>query len=179
MAKKPVKQSDDQKYKQAIKKYEEVFDEINRFTDLIREQDDEIVAARLELEKKNNEFLAAKKHVAELEALRDGAQYSLYVYLRPGVEKILPLFDQMDPADDKKHGRGSNKWRKDPVSAIRISLPSVKLLNAADIMFVGQLQDKIQAEPHDWWKSINGLTEPIAAAIVDRLNEFLSDRESE
>lgn len=89
----------------------------------------------------------------------------------------MPLFDTMEPADDEKHGTGSAEWRKDPLSVLKLSLPSISILNEADILFVGQLQDRVQDKPEDWWESITGMTAPVAAAIVDRLNEFLFKNE--
>ena len=52
---------------------------------------------------------------------------------------------------------------------------ATELLINADVILVGQLQDRIQAASEKWWESIEGLTLPIAAAIADRLNDFINE----
>jgi hypothetical protein len=88
----------------------------------------------------------------------------------------MPLFDRMEPADEEKHGAHSEEWRKEPVSALRLSLIASNLLAAADVLFVGQLQDRVQRRPDDWSDEIEGLTAPMAAAIADKLNDFIAER---
>lgn len=92
--------------------------------------------------------------------------------IEPGPVKFMPLFDQMEKASPKKHGANAARWRELPISELRLSPVSTSLLYAAEILFIGQLQDRILAEPDAWWKTIDGLTEPIAAAIADKLADF-------
>ena len=167
----------DEDLRDALKQYEQVFDKINRFTGTIRDQENDIEAAMKDLAKAELEFHNAKSKVAQLKSYRDGAKHSLYAFLAPGIKEILPLFDRMLPADESKHGANAKKWRQEPLATIRLSLPSIQVLKAADIVLVGQLQDLVQAKPNDWWRKIQGLTEPVAAAIIDRLNEFIYEQE--
>lgn len=157
--------SDIETLRKQLAAYQQVFDEVEMFTDLVRRQDDEVATA-------NEAMLAAK---AAYEA-RDGTKHSLFVFLRPGPMEILPLFDRMAPADEAKHGAHSEEWRKEPLSALRLSLVATGFLTAADVIFVGQLQDRVQDEPEDWWCAIDGLNSATAAAIADRLNDFIFER---
>lgn len=174
---KPTKKPTEAEIAEALGQYEKVFGEINRFTEIIREQEKEMETAAVRVEETRTKYNEAKLHLEELRQFRDGAKHSLYKFLAPGVTEIMPLFDTMEPADDEKHGSGSAEWRKDPLSVLKLSLPSINILNEADILFVGQLQDRVQDDADSWWESIAGMTAPVAAAIVDRLNEFLFKNE--
>ena len=92
--------------------------------------------------------------------------------LEPGRIKFMPLFDQMEKASPTKHGTNAGKWRELPLSVLRLSPVSTSVLYEAAILFIGQLQDLILADPDDWWTEIEGLTAPIAAAIADKLAAF-------
>jgi hypothetical protein len=81
----------------------------------------------------------------------------------------------MEPADEELHGEGSSEWRKEPIAALGISLPSQIALNAADIIFVGQLQDRVLADPTSWFESIDGISPGAASAITDSLNDFIRE----
>ncbi len=63
-------------------------------------------------------------------------------------------------------------WRELPLSSLRLSPASTSLLYKAEILFIGQLQDLVLANPEDWWTCITGLRGPIAAAIADKLADF-------
>jgi len=78
----------------------------------------------------------------------------------------------MAKAEPKKHGTNAAKWRELPLSELKLSPMSTSLLYEAEILFIGQLQDKILAEPETWWEFIPGLTASIAAAIADKLSDF-------
>ena len=59
--------------------------------------------------------------------------------------------------------------------ALRLSLVATRALTDSDVMFVGQLQDRMLAAPAEWWKKFQGLTDASAAAIADQLAEFLKE----
>lgn len=161
--------------RQQLAAYESVFGEVQHFTDLIRKQDGEVGLANQAMLTAKEKYETAKHELQDAREARDGTKHALFMFLRPGPTEILPLFDRMDPADEEKHGTGSTQWRQEPVSALRLSIGATTILTAADVIFVGQLQDRIQEEPGDWWKKIDALTEALAAAIADRLNDFIKD----
>lgn len=156
--------------------YEAVFSEINSFVDLINNIEVEIAEHEKKVAEAKAVYESAKDKLAEAKDTRDGTKHSLYRFLRPGVGEIMPLFDRMEPADEEKHGEGAEQWRKEPLAALKLSLPSIRILNDRDVMFVGQLQDLVQASPHSWWEKIEGLGLGMATAIVDRLNDFIFDQ---
>lgn len=172
-----VESIDDLKGKLAM--YEEVFGEIEGFTTLVTNYDSEIAEAKGKCAEAKDAYEAEKTNLNELEGLREGTKHMLYRYLAPGVEQILPLFDTMEKADDSKHGLGSAQWRKEPLSALRTSPAAIRRLNDADIILIGQLQDRVQEKPNDWFKAIEGMSAPMAASIVDRLNDFLFEKGAE
>lgn len=177
MAKRKPKRTTDVKalHKQ-LAAYEEVFDEVQHFIDLIHKQDGEIAEANVAMLAAKDGFEAAKEVLSGAREARDGTKHALFMYLKPGPAEMLPLFDRMEPADEEKHGEGASEWRKEPISALRLSLIATNLLTAADVIFVGQLQDRVQADGDAWFEKIEGLTAPVAAAIVDRLNDFISEK---
>lgn len=158
-----------------LERYQSVFGEITRFVDVIRQGEKELEEAKLELAQAKAAMEAAKDRVTEINDYRDAAKHGLLRYLDRGKE-ILPLFDQMDPSDDEVHGEHSTEWRSEPVTALKLSLTSQIALSEAEIMLVGQLQDRVLQEPQRWWEKVPGLSLGIAAAIVDRLNDFISER---
>ena len=155
--------------------YESVFDEVQHFTDLIRKQDGEVGVANAAMLAAKEKYETAKQELQDAREAREGSKHALFMFLRPGPSEILPLFDRMEPADEEKHGVGSTEWRQEPVSALRLSIGATTLLTAADVIFVGQLQDKIQEAPDAWWQKIDGLTEAMAAAVADRLADFIKE----
>ena len=158
--------------------YEQVFGEVEHFIDLIARQEDEISERSRVMFDAKEKYDAARDELNAAREARDGTKHSLFVFLRPGPTKILPLFDRMEPADEEKHGAHSDEWRKEPISALRLSLIATTVLNAADLVFVGQLQDRVQANAAAWWETIEGLTAPMAAAIADKLNDFITEHTS-
>jgi hypothetical protein len=155
--------------------YKDVFDEISRFTALIARQELEIQEAETKVTESKVAFENAKEQLRDLQQARDGSKHGLYRFLCPVNGKFLPLFDRMEPADEDLHGEGSTEWRKEPVAAIGISLPAQIALNAADILFVGQLQDCVMNNPAAWFESMEGLSAGAASAIVDSLNDFIAE----
>lgn len=171
--KKPPKKDDKQT---TIDRFKSVFETIDGFFVDMEKLDQEITTQRVQVEETRGVYDNAKQKLKDLEALREGAEKSLVRFLRPQPGEILPLFDQMKDADETIHGQGASEWRKEPISALRISGKALELLTAADIYFVGQLQDRVMDDADKWWEKVTGLSEGIAAAIVDGLNEFIFKR---
>lgn len=180
MAKKRTKKTTDvATLQKRIDAYEQVFDEVQHFIDLIHKQDGEITEANVVMLAAKEEFERTKDLLSQARDARDGTKHALFMYLRPGPSEILPLFDRMEEADEEKHGANSTEWRKEPISALRLSLVATNFLTAADVIFVGQLQDRVQADGEGWWEKIEGLTAPVAAAVADRLNDFINEKTAE
>ncbi len=118
----------------------------------------------------------AKDELAAARDARDGTKHALFMYLKPGPTEIMPLFDRMEKADEEKHGANAKEWRTESVSALRLSIAATQILTAADVMFVGQLQDRMQEDPETWWEKIEGLSQAMALAVADRLNEFIEEQ---
>lgn len=161
-----------------LSRYRSVFAELSKFVDTIRDTEAELLEARQRLMEAKAEYDEAKATVESLADIREGARHGLVRYLSRG-EEILPLFDQMEPASDEIHGEHSTEWRSEPISALKLSLPSQIALNDAEIMLVGQLQDRVLAKPETWWEEVSGLSFGTAVAIVDRLNDFINKRSSQ
>ena len=159
-----------------VEKYEEVFDEVTGFIRLIGLQEEEIETRARAMVEAKEKYEAARDELSAAKEGRDGTKHALFVFLRPGPTKILPLFDRMEQADEEKHGANAEEWRKEPISALRLSLVVTNVLTAADVVFVGQLQDRVQEDAAGWWEKIEGLTAPMAAAVADKLNDFIAER---
>jgi hypothetical protein len=86
--------------------------------------------------------------------------------------KVLPLFDRMEPADPERHGENAQTWRLKPIAELRLSVKATQFLNDADIVAIGQLQDRVLASAA-WWESIDGFTAALAAAVADKLNDYI------
>lgn len=163
---------------EALELYDEVFEEIRRFTSVIQGNEEELEEAHANLAKAKAALEKAKAVVRDIQDLREGARLGLLRYLTPADGKILPLFDRMEPADEKVHGAHSQEWRTEPIAALRLSLPATKALNDADVMLVGQLQDRMLKSADKWWEEIPGLNFGMAAAIADLLADFINERSS-
>ena len=111
-AKRPrPKTNDVDKLQELVAQYEQVFDEVQNFIDLIRTQEGEVATASAAMYAAKDVYEKAKEELAAAREARDGTKHSLFVYLRPGPSEILPLFDRMEKADEKKHGEGSTAVR--------------------------------------------------------------------
>lgn len=162
-----------QELEERIRVYESRFTEIDVFLDFVRDQADELKEKRHRLAEAKDAYDTIKREVADLTEAISGAKDSLFHVLEPGAMKALPLFDQMEPADEKTHGVGSDQWRQEPIGSLRLSAATNALLIAADVVLIGQLQDRVLASPANWYENIDGMGAPVAAAIVDKLNDFI------
>ena len=174
--KRGARPSDPETLGKLLDQYEQVFGEVEHFVDLIARQEGEISAAQTAVNEAKEKYDRLRDELSQARDARDGTKHALFMFLKPGPSDILPLFDRMEKADEEKHGAHSDEWRKEPVAALRLSLIATNLLAAADVLFVGQLQDRVQAKPDDWFAEIEGLTAPMAAAVADKLNDFIAER---
>jgi len=169
-----TEQTTEAKLRSQLERYEAFFAEIDSFVDYVKQERELLDIAVA----KESELKAKYDHARkETRALRDsiaGSKDALFRLVEPGATKFLPLFDRMEPADPDKHGEKSDEWRNDPISALRLSPNTTSILIDADIVAIGQLQDIVLENPSDWWTSIEGITEAVAAAIADSLNDFIA-----
>jgi hypothetical protein len=152
---------------------------MHRFLDKIQQFSNVVCDAKAVLKELMEEEREAAEHLSDLRERIKSLKQSITAnsngmlsLIEPGPLKFMPLFDQMEKASPTKHGTNAGKWRELPLSALRLSPASTSLLYEADILFIGQLQDRILEDPEKWWCDIAGLTAPIAAAIADKLADF-------
>ncbi|MEM9825200.1 MAG: hypothetical protein AAF958_01365 [Planctomycetota bacterium] len=161
---------------EALQRYETLFGELMRFVEVIEESETELADAQRDVVDLKSKYDAARDRVREIKELRDGAERGLFRYLRPADgSEVLPLFDRMEPASEERHGVNSDEWRSRPVAALKLSLPAQVALTDVGILMVGQLQDRVLDDAESWYEKLEGVTAGMAAAIVDRLNEFIFD----
>jgi len=99
----------------------------------------------------------------------------LLKFIRPGSIDIMPLFDTMEPAEEEVHGHNSVEWRKEPVVILDLSSAALRALIDADIVLVGQLQDRI-LKGDSWAEDLDGINDGMAQAIEVKLNQFIEER---
>lgn len=152
---------------------------VNRFLDKVQTFSNVVGDAKAELsklrqkEREDAESLSElRERIKMLKQSIESASDGMIALIEPGPLKFMPLFDQMEKASPKKHGTNAAKWRELPLSELRLSPVSTSMLYEADILFIGQLQDRILNDPENWWETIDGMTAPIAAAIADKLSDF-------
>jgi len=161
---------------EALQRYDEVFDGIRRFTTLIRENREALQQAVADYSVAKANYEDAKRRVTELKECTEGASMGLLRFLVPSKGDVLPLFDRMEAADEEVHGTNAGEWRSEPVGAMRLSLAAQSALADADILLVGQLQDRMLSGGEQWWTGIDGLGHGQACAIADALADFINER---
>lgn len=152
---------------------------LNRFLEKIQSFSTIVGEAKKELKRLKEEERDLAEQLKELrsdiksvEGLIDCSNTGMLSLIEPGPQEFLPLFDKMEKADQEVHGKNAGTWREQPLSMLKLSPASTALLYEAEILFIGQLQDRIIQDPDTWWSFIEGLTLPIAAAIADKLEAF-------
>lgn len=149
-------------------------DRIQHFSEVVTEAKDQLKILQKEEAELKESLGRVRDDIKSVKELISGSADGMIKLIEPGPVAFLPLFDQMEKADPKTHGKNAAKWREEPVSVLRLSPMSTELLYAAEILFIGQLQDRILEDPQEWWKSVAGLTLSFAAAIADKLSDFAS-----
>lgn len=152
---------------------------LNRFLEKIQEFSSIVGKAKTELKRLQAEehelseqLQEVRSDIKSMKELIASSNNGMISMIEPGPKEFMPLFDRMEKADPVKHGTNAVKWREQPLSVLKLSPASTALLYEAEILFVGQLQDRILADADEWWIEIDGLTFPIAAAIADKLADF-------
>jgi hypothetical protein len=147
-------------------------EKVQTFSNVVCDAKDMLQRLKAEEREMAEELAELRDRIKTLKESITVAGDGMLALLEPGPVKFMPLFDQMEKASPTKHGTNAAKWRELPVSALRLSPTSTAFLYDAEILFIGQLQDRVLDDPAEWWQGITGLTAPIAAAIADKLADF-------
>lgn len=147
-------------------------EKIQNFSSIVGEAKSELKRLEDEEHELKVSLSDVREQIKSLKELISSSNNGMLKLIEPGPLEFMPLFDKMEKADPEQHGENAARWREEPVSVLRLSPASTELLYAAEILFVGQLQDRILDDPDDWWKTVAGMTLPIAAAIADKLADF-------
>lgn len=148
--------------------------EIDRFAGLLRQSQETIGELERDLAVKRQAHDDAKAAVREAKEVEHATVTLLLRFVTPGSVDIFPLFDTMEPADEKKQGAGSAQWRKEPIAVLGLSAAAMQGLIAADIVLVGQLQDRLLADPDGWAADLE-VTPGMAEAIAAKFHAFVED----
>lgn len=154
---------------------ERYIQEIDRFATMLRTQQTEIEQLEKDAVIAKAAYEEAKDAVREAKEFEHSTVSLLLKFIRPGSIDILPLFDTMEPAEEEKHGKGSNEWRKEPITSLNLSAVAMRALIDADVVLVGQLQDLV-LKGNDWYKDMEGITDGMANAIEAKLHDFVEER---
>jgi hypothetical protein len=151
--------------------------EIDRFAGMLRTQQEHIRDLEKDAVVAKNVYEEAREALREAKEVEHGTVSLLLKFIRPGSIDVLPLFDTMEPAEEEVHGANAEEWRKEPIVVLELSAAALRVLVDADIVLVGQLQDRI-LKGEDWAADLAGLTGGMAQAIEAKLQAFIDDRGS-
>ncbi len=112
-----------------LRRYEAYFETIDNFNGTIADLDKQIIEAELAVEEQKAILKRVRDLLGDLEDAKEATQKSLLRFLDPKNREELPLFEQMDEADEEVHGANAADWRQEPINALRISPKSMELLN--------------------------------------------------
>lgn len=150
--------------------------EIDRFAGMLRDQQAAIKECEKELAVAKSVYDDARASLSEAKDIEHSTVSLLLRFIRPGSIDVMPLFDTMEPAEEEVHGVNSDEWRKEPVVVLDLSAAALRALIDADIVLVGQLQDRILAAQKsgadDWAQDLAGITDGMAQAIEAKLHDF-------
>jgi hypothetical protein len=149
--------------------------EIDRFAGMLRKQQDGIKELEKEVAVARTVYEEAREQLREAKEIEHGTVSLLLKFVRPGSIEVMPLFDTMEPADDEVHGQYSDEWRKEPVVVLDLSAAALRALIDADIVLVGQLQDRI-AKGENWAEDLAAISDGMAQAIEAKLQQFIEER---
>jgi hypothetical protein len=155
-----------------LKRYVE---EVDRFAALLRQSQKTITEHEEDYAVKKAAAVAAKEALREAKEVEHATVKLLLRFITPGSIEICPLFDTMEPADEKKQGPGAKEWRKEPIAALGLSSLALQALIAHDIILVGQLQDKLLADSDGWADELEGITPGMAEAIAAKFYAFVEE----
>lgn len=150
--------------------------EIDRFAGLLRKTQENIGELERDLAVKKLAYDGARQDVREAKEVEHATVSLLLRFVTPGSPDVLPLFDTLEPADEEKQGAGAGEWRKEPIAVLGLSAAAMRALIAADIVLVGQLQDRMLADPDDWHAEIEGLSAGIGEAVAAKFHAYVEEK---
>jgi hypothetical protein len=149
--------------------------EIDKFAGMLRKQQEEIRDFEKEVAIAKTVYEEAKSNLREAMEIEHGTVSLLLKFIRPGSIDVMPLFDTMETADEQTMGVNADEWRKEPVVVLDLSSAALRALIDADIVLVGQLQDRI-LKGDEWAAEFAGINEGMAQAIEAKLQQFIDER---
>ena len=158
---------------QAMERY---IAEIDRFATLLRDLQEQIA------ELKRDEVIAKQVYDEAKAATREAKEQEhntvslLLKFVTPGSIDVMPLFDTMEEADEELHGEAASEWRKEPIVVLKLSAAATRALIEADIVLVGQLQDRVLRDGMHWHDELEPISDGMAEAIESKLNDFINNR---
>ena len=149
--------------------------EIDRFAGMLRTQQETIRDHEKEVAVAKSVYEEARESLREAKDIEHSTVSLLLRFIRPGSIDVLPLFDQMEPAEEQVHGLHCVEWRREPIVVLDLSAAALRALIDADIVLVGQLQDRILMGAA-WPVAVAGINEGMAQAIEAKLQQFIDER---
>jgi hypothetical protein len=149
--------------------------EIDRFAGMLRNQQEQIRDLEKEVLVAKGVYEEARDNLREAKEIEHGTVSLLLKFIRPGSIDVLPLFDTMEEADEELHGVNADEWRKEPIVVLDLSAVALRALIDANIVLVGQLQDRIR-KGDDWADGLEGVNGGMAQAIEAKLASFIEER---
>ncbi len=149
--------------------------EIDKFATLLRDKQIEIDLLSREEAIAKSVYNDAREAVKEAKEVEHNTVSLLLKFIRPGSIDVMPLFDRMEPADEQVQGKGSTEWRNEPITSLNLSAVAMRALIDADVVLVGQLQDRI-LKGSDWATGLEGVTDGMAQAIEAKLHAFIEEK---
>ncbi len=178
MTKAPAKTPDPKKIADKSAAMERYIGEIDRFAGILRKQQESIRDLEKDVAVARTVFEEAKDKLRDAKDIEHGTVSLLLKFITPGSIDVMPLFDTMEPAEEELHGQNADEWRKEPIVALDLSAAALRALIDADIVLVGQLQDRMLADREDWWVAAGNLNAGMAQAIEAKLTQFIEERSS-
>jgi hypothetical protein len=149
--------------------------EIDRFAGMLRKTQESIKDLEKEVAVAKQVYDDAKESLREAERIEHSTVSLLLKFIRPGSIDVMPLFDTMEEADEETMGVNADEWRKEPVVVLDLSSAALRALIDADIVLVGQLQDRI-LKGEEWAADLVGVNDGMAQAIEAKLQQFIDEK---
>jgi hypothetical protein len=149
--------------------------EIDRFATLLRDKQQEIELLQRAETAAKAIYSDAKDATKEAKEVEHNIVSLLLKFIRPGSIDVMPLFDRMEPPDEKVQGKNSTEWRNEPITSLNLSAIAMRALIDINIVLVGQLQDKVLAGD-DWAVGLEGVSDGMAQAIEAKLHAFIEEK---
>lgn len=170
--KKPTKKAPNEEALTRMRRY---IEEVDRFASLLRDTQAQIGELSRDLAVKKAAHEDAKAAVQEAKEIEHNTVSLLLKFIVPGSCDIMPLFDRMEEPDEEEHGKHAKEWRGETVAVLNLSSAAMRALIDADIVLVGQLQDRLLADPEKWHEPVE-ITLGMAEAIAAKLQDFIEER---